>query len=359
MGRYQKSLIWAFNQFVNRLQQNRSYRHDSGNCKPSRIIFCLTLRCNIKCKQCGIWRSPKKKELSLDEWKKIILDLKKWLGPFRVQVAGGEIFLRNDIVELVEFAAVQDVLIGMVSNGTLIDDNIARDLVKAGLKYIDISIDGIKSETHDYIRGENGVYDKAMAAIRHLKRHKEEMQSDLSIIAATVIMGKNMDELLDIVKWSEKENIAGVMFNPLGPACDNDARWYDQSELWPKKDDLNRLDKVIDELIAMKRAGSRILNSEDQFLAMKEYFRNPAIIRSESCMVGVTNYLMSCDGDVHLCFHMPPIGNFRQSPEDVWNSEAAREVRGKIKHCEYECSPGNFIYMRSLLKDIQRYFSYR
>ncbi len=48
MGRYNSSLRWAFNQFVNRIRQDIAYKFDAGYCKPSRILFSLTLRCNIK-----------------------------------------------------------------------------------------------------------------------------------------------------------------------------------------------------------------------------------------------------------------------------------------------------------------------
>jgi len=96
---------------------------------------------------------PKREELTTEEWKKVLLDLKDWLGPYRVQIAGGEIFLRDDIVELVHFASDHDILIGIVSNGTMIDQGMADRLMAAGLSYLDISIDGIHPETHDYIRG--------------------------------------------------------------------------------------------------------------------------------------------------------------------------------------------------------------
>jgi MoaA/NifB/PqqE/SkfB family radical SAM enzyme len=359
MGRYKRSLFWAFNQFITRQSQDIVYKFDIGHCKPSRIIFCLTLRCNIKCRQCGIWRTPKKKELTTEEWKKIIIELKNWLGPYRVQIAGGEIFLRDDIIELVRFTHNNVILIGIVSNGTMIDNEMANELVNAGLSYFDISIDGIRPETHDYIRGVGGVYDKAVATIQYLKNNSKKTNNPLSITVATVIMRSNMRELIDIVKWTQEEGLNGVIFNPLGPACDSDSQWYDKSELWPQKQDLQNLDNILDQLVAMKKDGAKILNSEDQFLEMKNYFRNPSMARGRNCRVGVTNFLISCDGEIHLCFHMPSIGSYREPPKEVWNSERAKKVRDMIKQCNYECSPGNFIYRRSLIKEIQRYLEYR
>lgn len=361
MGRYQKSLHWAFNQFVNRISQDISYKFDVGHCKPSRIICCLTVRCNLRCKQCAFWRTQKTNELTTEEWKKIILALKYWLGPYRMQIAGGELFLRNDIVDLIRFGHENGVLMGLVTNGTLINNDLANEIVKSGLSYFDISLDGIRPETHNYIRGIHGVYEKVMATIQYIKQHRNKIDNDLSVTIATVIMGNNMDELVDTVKFVEKEGLDGVSFNPLGPPHDSggDPLWYKKSELWPPKDDLSKLDDVLDELAMMKKKGARILNSVDQFIEMKKYFRDPSRPRNDNCMVGVTNFLMSCDGNIHQCFHLPSIGNYKEPVKMVWNSEKAKIVRKKIKNCTHECSPGNFVYKRSLIKEIQRYLQYR
>jgi MoaA/NifB/PqqE/SkfB family radical SAM enzyme len=361
MGRYYKSLFWAGDQFINRIFQDISYQLNAGYCKPSRIVCCLTVRCNLKCKQCAFWRSPKTKELTTEEWKQIILELRNWLGPYRMQIAGGEIFLRNDILDLIRFGHENGVLMGLVTNATLIDNELAKEIVESGLSYFDISLDGIRPETNDYIRGGKGVYEKVMATIQYIKQHRNKIENDLSVVIATVIMGNNMDELVDIVKFVEKENLDAVSFNPLGPPHDSggDLLWYKKSELWPQKNDLNKLDNVLDELILLKKKGARILNSVDQFIEMKAYFRNPSVPRNDNCIVGVTNWLMSCDGKIHQCFHLPSIGNYKEPSKMVWNSEKAKIVRKEIKNCTHECSPGNFVYKRSLIKEIQRYLQYR
>lgn len=358
MGRYIRSLPWAIDQFLNRIRQDIDFHFNTSFSKPSRIIFCLTLRCNIRCRQCGIWKTTGKKELSTDEWKKVILELRDWLGPFRLQIAGGEIFLRKDVVELVRLASRNGVLIGMVSNGTLIDKAMADALVDAGLSYFDISIDGIRRETHDFIRGVDGVFDKAMSTVRYLQESSRAAGSPLSITVATVVMGINMNELVPLVRWVEEQNLNGIIFNPLGPACDSNPHWYLQNELWCPPEKLDRLDATLDELVALKRAGARILNSEDQFLEMKAYFRNPDKVRGTNCRVGVTNFLVSCEGEIHMCFRTPPVGDISQSPREVWTSRKARQTRSSIRNCADLCSPGNFVYRRSILKEIQRYLRY-
>lgn len=355
MHKRNKSLAWAFNQMINRSLQGLSYKYDRGLSKPTRIIFCVTLRCNIKCRQCAIWRLPKSEELTADEWKKVIYDLRKWLGLYRVQIAGGETFVRKDITEIIRFATQNNVLTGVITNGTMITKELARDIVDSGLGYIHVSVDGINADTHDYIRGIPGVYGKTMAGIDYLlESHKG---SGMSICIATVITKKNMHELVDLVKLVEDKRLDGIIFNPLGPTIDSDPRWFEKTDLW--FDNLNEINKVLDELINLKKKGAAILNPPEQFEEMKKYFEKPYLPVRDKCMVGITNLSITCDGYIHTCFKMPPLGNVREiTPQEAWDSDRAREIRGKIKNCNIHCSPGNFVYRRNLFSEVVRYIKY-
>lgn len=355
MFKRNKSIGWALNQLSNRCLQGISYKHDSGFAKPTRIIFCVTLRCNIKCRQCAIWRLPKAEELTTDEWKQVIVDLRKWLGPYRVQLAGGETFVRNDITEIVRFATRHQVLTGVVTNGTMITRELAEEIVDSGLGYIHISVDGINAETHDDIRGIPGIHAKTMAGIKYLLDASKH--SGLSICMATVIMKRNMHELAELVDWVENSDLDGIIFNPLGPTIDSDPDWYKKTDLW--FDDLDEINMVIDNLRNLKKKGAKIMNPPEQFDAMKQYFEKPFLLMRDNCMVGITNLSITCDGNMHTCFKMPTLGNVREiTPRQAWNSEKATEVRRKIKNCDIHCSPGNFVFRRSLLSEIVRYLRY-
>ena len=355
MGKRNKSLEWALNQFLNRSLQGLSYRFNAGFAKPTGITMCLTLRCNIKCKQCAIWRLPKKQELPAEVWKKAIISMRKWIGPYRVRLVGGEVFIREDIIDIIEFATRHDVITGIVSNGTLITESRAKDIVNSGLGYLYISIDGIKPETHDRIRGVKETYEKAMSSLDYLL--KASNRSGMTLCIATVICKNNMHELIDLVEFAERKGLDGVIFNPLGPTVDSDPDWYKKTELW--FDDVNEINQILDELIARKKAGAKILNPPHHFKEMKAYFERPYLLWNDGCMVGVTNLSISCNGDINTCFKMPPLGNIQDiSPKDAWNSERAKEIRERIKKCDVHCSPGNFVYRRRLIDDIIRFIKY-
>jgi MoaA/NifB/PqqE/SkfB family radical SAM enzyme len=298
---------------------------------------------------------PKSEELSTDEWKRAIYDLRQWIGPCRVQFAGGETFVRTDLTDIIRFATNHDVLTGLVSNGTMITRELAREIVDSGLGYIHISVDGISPDIHDSIRGLPGVYQKTMTGIDHLIEASK--RSGLSISIATIIMKKNMHELLDLVKWVEARGLDGIIFNPLGPTVDSDPDWYKKTDLW--FDELGEINRILDRLIEAKKRGARILNPPQQFEEMKKYFEKPYLPRRDNCWVGITNLGVTCDGYIHTCLKMPPLGNVRDvGVGEVWDSEKAREVRQMIKHCDIHCSPGNFIYRRSLLGEIARFIKF-
>lgn len=58
----------------------------------------------------------------------------------------------------------------LVSNGYLIDENVAKRLKESGISNVQISLDGINPEQHDNFRGKYGSFDKAINAIKCLKK---------------------------------------------------------------------------------------------------------------------------------------------------------------------------------------------
>jgi MoaA/NifB/PqqE/SkfB family radical SAM enzyme len=238
----------------------------------------------------------------------------------------------------------------------LIKKELAKDIVDSGLGYIHVSVDGINSDTHDFIRGIPGVHSRAMRSLGYLREAAEG--SGMSICLATIILKQNMYELIDLVHLVEEKGLDGIIFNPLSPTIDSDPEWYKKTDLW--FDDLDEINRVLDKLIELKKKGAKILNPPEQFEAMKRYFEKPYLTMPERCMVGITNLSITSDGYIHTCFKMPPLGNVRETGfEDAWDSEKAKEVRRSIKNCNIHCSQfGNFVYRRSLLAEAIRYLRY-
>jgi len=356
------TLKFAANNFIQHQLQNISLKTGLNLCKPSEVSITLTMRCNSKCLQCDIWKGDydKNAELPTEEWKKILHDLKSYLGHFRLIFTGGEPFLRHDLIELLRYCYEIGIAAGVVTNGFLINSKNAKEIIEARPLNINISLDGGTASTHDYLRGVPGAFQKAIDALLYLRDSKKKSNVGTALIVKTTIMGPNLKELIDLVKWVEKENITAVSFEPLAEnlgSSQKDLHWFESNPLWPKEPKL--VQDVLDELVMMKKKGSPILNPFSHFQLMKEYFMNPLLPPKRICPTGVRNIGITYNGNVEQCYLITktPIGNALKEPfKKIWQSKYARKHRSAIRSCKLPCLATCHVN-RSLSEKIKLFFS--
>jgi len=132
--------------------------------KPLVVLFYVTDRCNLQCRYCvGHWSNRKIQDFTTEEIFKIVDECKE-LGTVHFTIHGGEIFLRKDVKEIVEYMKRKGLYVNVVTNGILLPSR-AEDI--KGIDSLCISLDG-REENHDYNRGK-GSYRAAMNAIRFSK----------------------------------------------------------------------------------------------------------------------------------------------------------------------------------------------
>ena len=313
-------------------------------CKPTSINFLPTDACCLRCKHCDIWKNKKiKKNSSFDDSKKIIDALSAWLGSFKLNFSGGEVLLDKKLFRLIDYANKKNITCSVNTNGVLINDKKAEEIVKSKLDILVISLDGIKSKTHDYLRGVDGTYKKVINAIKLINKHKARYKQKKPLIfITTVIYKKNIDEIIDLIKWVKKNNLGGVGFQPLfsnyffgGEKYENN--WYKKSKLWPQ--DYKKIGTIINKIISLKNNGYLVKNSKAELLAFLEYFKNPNFEYTENkCSVGTKNFSIETNGDVRLCYMFPPIGNIlKDNPKAIWKSKKALIQRKGILLCKRNC----------------------
>ncbi len=132
------------------------------------VIWNLIRRCNLSCLHCYSISSDKDfpNELSTDEVLAVMRDLRAFGVPALI-LSGGEPLLRKDLFEIAAHAREMRFYVGLSTNGTLIDDALARRIAAAKFDYVGISLDGIGA-THDHFRGQQGAFDASLAGVRRL-----------------------------------------------------------------------------------------------------------------------------------------------------------------------------------------------
>ena len=326
--------------------------------KPVFVVMDITNKCNLRCKHCSIWsNSPGIAEMSTNQVKRLLDDLKKWLGTFHFGFCGGEPLLRKDLIDIIQFASQKGIITSVVSNGVLLDERWAKQLLSCNPYSVTISLDGITAQTHDFVRGIPGTFDKATAAVKHLKDIKNRYDSKTRITINTVIMEPNLDELLGILNWVETNGLEDIWFSPLGQnfgiSMDN-ADWFHKSNLWVRN--LDKLDQVIDELIRRKENGAPINNTVSHLNSIRYYFRSACPSKLSICEAGITTIGISANGDIVLCPYMKPIGNGMNSTlKEMWNSDKAKGIRNQIRACEKVCGLRSCFHQKSLNEKISRF----
>lgn len=147
-------------------------RFDRNRQSPllQQLFLEVTPRCNLSCLHCGSRCDGHAKvdEVSLDEWKRVIDEVKEDFGTsVFIVVTGGEPTLWKDLCELGRYVTDLGFKWGMTTNGTLIDERMAQELVDSGLKSVSVSVDGLP-DTHDAIRRVKGSREAAVRGVKNL-----------------------------------------------------------------------------------------------------------------------------------------------------------------------------------------------
>jgi len=161
--------------------------------RPILLFWESTHACLLACKHCraDAMPFPAPGELTRDEGFSLIDSLTAFGRPYPVLImTGGDVLMRPDVFELIDYANQRGVSIGLAPSVTthLTDENIQR-IRQLGVKVVSISLDGASSSVHDGIRGVSGHFDQTVDALRRLVR------AGIKVQVNTVAMRANVHEL--------------------------------------------------------------------------------------------------------------------------------------------------------------------
>ena len=305
--------------------------------KPSSVQTAITYRCNLKCLHCDIWKSPATEELNLTQWLKILKKMRDWLGPFWFNISGGEPFLRKDLLDIITYCNINNIRVVVTTNGTLLNPESIKILSSMKNLTVNVSVDGVNADTHDYLRNKKGVYDKAMNTLLEFRKKNRSCYITMS----TILMGYNTEEVIPLIKKAIVDKLADdITFQALDynfHAAYND-RWFEKNRFWVSEEKRKVFNDTIDSILRIKEAGAPVCNTKEQLLLIKRYFNDPDKSIDLECNTGNSNFIINPNGDVLLCWNMKPIGNIlKDNPADIWSSSAADGRRVQISKCKRTC----------------------
>ncbi len=321
--------------------------------KIIQLTFFLTRRCNARCPFCfylsdGNNAENKASELTLGEIERMSSSLGRlfWLA-----FSGGEIFLRDDLVEVTKllYQKNKPAIILFPTNGLLTD--IIREKIEAVLRIckkstivVKLSLEGLEG-VHDSMTGIKGGFQKAMrtyAALGQLLDTYPNFELGIN----TVFCSKNqdhMDDLIEFVGGLEKirtHTVSLIRGDVSDPAL--------------KQVDVGKYHETITQMeLNLKKGlfntyafrGAKFKAAQDIIQRRLIYETMLQKRRRIPCYAGKLNLVITESGEAYPCesFSMR-MGNIRESGYDVnrlLNTEQAQKVIHSINEtgcfCTHEC----------------------
>jgi MoaA/NifB/PqqE/SkfB family radical SAM enzyme len=158
--------------FVRRGDQSAkdTFRKRYAMSPPDFLAISPGKACNLRCTGCYANAGPAKEKLDWATFERIVTEAKAQWGTRFFVITGGEPLAYKDdgkgVLDLAE--RHQDCFFQLYTNGTLIDDKVAKRMGELGNLTPGISVEGMRDRT-DARRGP-GVFDKVVAALQRLRR---------------------------------------------------------------------------------------------------------------------------------------------------------------------------------------------
>ncbi len=202
---------------------------------PEKVHLMVTRKCNFTCQGCYA-QQVKGADLTKAQIKTLIDQLAK-MRVFQIAIGGGEPFLREDLLEIVQYAHKKKVLPNITTNGSFIRKEIASSL-KNYIGKIQFSLVAPEETTNDKYRS-SGAWDGFIRGCRIARINKIKFGVNILITKATLLLLPQLTKLI--------LNQGSAEINVLEPKPTKDQdKWFIANQL--KKKDLRILQSILVQL---------------------------------------------------------------------------------------------------------------
>jgi len=146
-------------------------------------------RCNEVCVHC-YQEQGRKGEMTTTELQRVMDELAD-MGVLLLTFSGGESTLRKDFLELVAYARRKGFAVRIFTNGLTMSRQLARSLGELAVQSVEISLYSVRQDTHDFVTGVPGSFEKTVAGVRHL------VEAGVLVTVKTPVMSINEREVSD------------------------------------------------------------------------------------------------------------------------------------------------------------------
>ena len=306
---------------------------------PFLIVWNFTNMCNLRCKHCYQRADrPLPDELTLKE-KLILIDQLDKAGVAGIALSGGEPTIHPHFLITIKAIADKGMYAAVATNGwKLADIEFFKKAKKAGLRYVEVSVDSASPRKHDWFRGVEGSWDRAVKALENAVKLGINHAMAVTITKYNI---NEVDELLDLAGSIGVKRVVFFNFIPVGRGIDIVKADLDPIEREKFMRHIYR---------EMKRRKIEIVTTAPQYgrvvLQMsgeKEVAPTHFYVGGDIAVKSIAEFIGGCgagriyagiqpNGDVIPCVFLPiPVGNIRNKEfKEIWEeSPVLNKLRDK------------------------------
>ena len=285
----------------------------------------LTSRCNERCIHCYIPHECKNTDIKPELFYSV-LDQCREMCVLELTLSGGEPMLHPQFLEFVKTAKNYDFSLNILSNLTLLNDEIVNVLKISRISSVQTSLYSMIPEIHDKITTIPGSWQKTYDGIMKL------VENDIPIQISCPVMKQNKDSFSGVLRFGDKLRVRVQINYSIMAKCDN------TTENLENRLSVDEVGDVIEMILKDGEKYKNLTTTDDYFKQCAEYKKDPEGI---VCGVGISSICMVANGGVYPCagWQNCVCGNlYEKSLKDIWENSPKinwlRNLRNKdFKEC--------------------------
>lgn len=274
---------------------------------PFVLSWELTLECNLNCSHCGSSAGyTRVNELTLEE-SLAICDQFPDLLVQEVDFTGGEPLLSPHLLKIARHINKLDILMQLITNGLLLKPDIIGKIKETGISAIGVSLDGIP-ETHDYIRGDKGLFQRVLAGIENAHN------GGFDVTVITTVNPLNINELPAMIEILKSIGVNRWQVQPVFPM----GRSLDDKKLHLTEQTYLKFGSFIRDWSSEAKKDGMQIETADSYGYFTNYDQRNIPFRG--CPAGLVTCGITSDGKIKGCLSLPDDqieGDLRKT--DLWD----------------------------------------
>ena len=292
---------------------------------PFRMDLAVTFNCQNDCVHCYAGGPHKTDELTTEQWKTVI-DRLHGIGIFTLTFTGGEPTLREDLPDLLQYAQNKGMVTGLVTNGRrLRDKGYVETLEKAGLDFVQVTLESHKPDVHDLMTGAKGSWKETVEGIKNI------IPTKIYATTNTTLSQHNASHFLETMDFIKKLGVAAFGCNSL----------IYSGKAQKISDEFTVPIETLKELLPKVHEKANQLGLKFQWYTPTQYCRFDPVslgLGVKACSAAMINMCIGPNGDVYPCqSYFESLGNILTDEwGKIWNHPLAVSIR-KREYVEPKC----------------------